>query len=207
MQKIYQDISLKKWFLSSQAAQDYVKLEKAKQKLNLKVGDILPQINNDGLWFWDFHFIPKSKVGYNNPAKTIIDFKIIDNRACVVVQGGDVDYKYGLDIDGLTSPLMFGNKNVTILDKNHGEDLLRNLYISCEGEECSYKDALAFRKAITTIQNFKMDKNRINYMMENIVDESTATSPQLIKKIKIGCTVGTLDQIDKILEACENYTK
>lgn len=181
-----------KLFLTQKAAQDYVKLQKAIKASGLKVGDQFPA-NRETVYrssSWkegDWRLWPS--------CYKIDGFCIEEDSVCAYYKTNLLNKTiFYFKLDDITKlKLLFGDKEVSIevMDLNHGQ---RRVFIECQNERSSYEEVKKFRDAISTIQNFKFGSKSINL------------NP-LGNKFTIGCTTGTLDQIDIILRECEKLLK
>lgn len=180
-----------KAFKTLVAAQDYIILQKAIKESELKIGDPLKLINTPS-------FNIKSYPKYNS-------WSIVSSWLGTNYKVEDFFILYGIPAiktcdcflvpisDYSKAKLFFGNKEVEL---KLVQSTYKDIDIICSGETSKYSSCKKFRDAITTIQEFKFGTREVEYMMEKIIE----TYP---RRIKIGCTIGALEEIDKILKECE----
>jgi hypothetical protein len=88
--------------------------------------------------------------------------------------------------------LMFGGKEVKL---ELVPTMVKTVSISCDGHYGNYNDCKDLRNAISTIEKFSFSGKKVS------------SAAGIFNKITIGCTTGTLEEMDTILVACEKLLK
>lgn len=198
-----------KTFTTLNALLDYKRLQEAIKKSGLKVGYIFDLHKTVS-----FHKNISNKnkgeynITYSNIHNTVTGFKIVEDIPCVMIQ---TLYKRAISLSDFPlnkePKLTFGGKLVTLEHKCYSGDLSTDVIISCDDENATYTNCKKFYEAIQTIKTFTFGRRGLVGISEDVVDESLMAQPHQFKKLKIGCTTGTIEEIEAILSACKELLK
>lgn len=186
-----------KYFKTEQAANDYIKLQKAIKESKLEIGNLIKGDYDNyctNLKSWGYAIKGEGSFRADESYCKTSNFLIFEDKPCVITNDIHNNSFYYIPLEQFNKPkLIFGDREVTIKKSDTNN---KDIIITCGGENLNYNKLKEFRKSIDIIQNFKFGNKKFEGFFNR--DEPNTWIIQTTG-VKIGCTTGTIEQIDKKL--------